>query len=527
MTTPTSTTANDGSGMVRFVLDGEVVEVPNPDPTRTVLQFLREDSGRIGTKEGCAEGDCGACTVVVAELDPTNDGIRLRAINSCIQFLPTLDGKELITVESLRSKDGTLHPVQQAMVDCHGSQCGFCTPGFVMSLFALYKTNPAPARRHIDEALSGNLCRCTGYSPIIKAAREMHRVAESRGSTGDWLTTPCGQDRGGDARHRAALLRSLERKESLAIEHAGRRFFAPRNIGEISRLLAKHPDATLLAGGTDVGLWVTKQLRELPTVIYTGNVQELKTVSVSGTHIELGAAVTLTDAMPVILRSYPELEELLLRFASPPIRNAGTLGGNIANGSPIGDSMPALLALDTVLLLRHGDDTRELPLHDFYLGYQQTARRPGELLERIRIPLPEENSVLRSYKVSKRIDQDIAAVCGAYRVRLEGARVTDARVAYGGLAATPSRAAGAEHILEGAGWNEQTVREAMAALDFDFEPITDMRASRAYRKLVAQNLLYRFFLETNQETNEETSAETGAKRAAAARVYDYGRQKLA
>jgi len=408
--------------------------------------------------------------------------------------------------------------VQQAMVDCHGSQCGFCTPGFVMSLFALYKTNPAPSRRHIDEALSGNLCRCTGYSPIIKAAEEMHRVAESRGRASDWLAAPCGQDGGADAdaRGRAAMLRSLERVDSLAIEHEGRTFFAPRNVRDMARLVAEHPDAVILAGGTDVGLWVTKQLRELQTVIYSGNVQELKDVSISGTHIDVGAAVTLTDAMPPILAHYPELEELMLRFASPPIRNAGTLGGNVANGSPIGDSMPALLALDTVLVLRHGDSTRELPLNDFYTGYQKTAKKPGEMLERIRIPLPEGNSVLRSYKVSKRFDQDITAVCGAYRLRLEGTRVAEARIAYGGLAATPSRAAGAEQVLEGGQWDERTVRQAMAALESDFEPIADMRASKAYRKLVAQNLLYRFFLETS-----------GTRETATARVYDYGRQKLA
>jgi len=513
-----ATTENETPGTVRFVLDGELIEVPNADPTRTVLQFLREDLRRIGTKEGCAEGDCGACTVVVAEPERQNDGIRVRAINSCIQFLPTLDGKELITVESLRGSDGSLHPVQQAMVDCHGSQCGFCTPGFVMSLFALYKTNSAPSRRHIDEALSGNLCRCTGYSPIIKAAEAMHRVAATRGRASDWLAAPCGRsgDADADARKRAAMLRSLERGDCLTIEHEGRKFFAPRNVRDMARLLAQHPDATILAGGTDVGLWVTKELRDLQTVIYSGNVRELKDISVSGTHIEIGAAVTLTDAMPPILEHYPELEELLLRFASPPIRNAGTLGGNVANGSPIGDSMPALLALDTALVLRRGDARRELPLTDFYLGYQKTARKPGELLERIRIPLPDGDSVLRSYKVSKRFDQDITAVCGAYRVRIEGTRVSGARIAYGGLAATPSRAAGAEHILEGAEWNEQTVRQAMAALESDFEPITDMRASKTYRKLVAQNLLYRFFLETS-----------ASRETALARVYDYGRQKLA
>jgi len=508
------------TGTVRFILDGEVIEVPDADPTRTVLQFLREDLHRIGTKEGCAEGDCGACTVVVAEPDPCDGGVRVRAINSCIQFLPTLDGKELITVESLRGKDGTLHPVQQAMVDCHGSQCGFCTPGFVMSMFALYKNNPQPSRRHIDEALAGNLCRCTGYSPIIKAANDMYRLASTRGGKSDWLSAPCGEASSSATRERAVRLRLLERTQSLKIEHEGRKFFAPRTVSELAALAAEHPDATILAGGTDVGLWVTKQLRELGTVIYTGNVAELKNLSDNGTCIEIGAAVTLTDAMPAILAHYPELEELMLRFASPPIRNAGTLGGNIANGSPIGDSMPALLVLDAQLVLRHGEKRRELSLGEFYLGYQKTGRAPGEILEQVRIPLPGTSAV-RSYKVSKRFDQDISAVCGAFRVKLDGARIAEARVAYGGLAAVPSRAAGMEHILEGAEWNEQTARDAMAALDHDFEPISDMRASSAYRKQVARNLLYRFFLETNPETNPAGS------KGAAPRVYEYGRQKFA
>jgi xanthine dehydrogenase small subunit len=515
--TMTGTPANSkqDTGTVRFVLDGEVVEVPHADPTRTVLQFLREDLGRIGTKEGCAEGDCGACTVVLAEPERHPGGIRVRAINSCIQFLPTLDGKELITVESLRGSDGRLHPVQQAMVDCHGSQCGFCTPGFVMSMFALFKTNPAPTRRHIDEALAGNLCRCTGYSPIIKAAQAMYRHASTRGGTSDWLASPCGQGNRDADRKRVTMLRSIERAVTLKIEHDGKTFFAPRSVRELAALAAEYPDATILAGGTDVGLWVTKQLRELRTVIYTGNVEELKNVSLTGTHIEIGAAVTLTDAMPAILAHYPELEELMLRFASPPIRNAGTLGGNIVNGSPIGDSMPALLVLDASLLLRHGEESRELPLADFYLGYQRNARASGEILERVRIPLPG-NSAVRSYKVSKRFDQDISAVCGAFRVKLAGSRIVAARVAYGGLAAVPSRAAGAEHILEGAEWSEQTARDAMAALESDFEPISDMRASSAYRKLVARNLLYRFYLETGR------AGDTGAPR-----VYEYGRQKLA
>lgn len=497
-------------GTVRFLLDGEAVEVRDASPTRTVLEFLREDLRRAGTKEGCAEGDCGACTVVVADTG-ADGGLRVRAVNSCIQFLPTLDGKELITVESLRGADGSLHPVQQAMVDCHGSQCGFCTPGFVMSLFALYKNHASPARREIDDALAGNLCRCTGYKPIVKAAQEMYRLAESRGKPAGWLAAPFGRETEDEAEH-AALLRSVGRGGSLRLLRGDSRYFAPRDADELAAILDEHPDATLLAGGTDVGLWVTKQLRDLPTVVYTGNVAELKRLEVSDTHLEVGAAVNLTDAMPAIVNLYPHLEELLLRFASPPIRNAATLGGNVANGSPIGDTMPALLALDATLVLQRAGASRELLLADFYVGYRKTALEPGEFLERVRIPLPADDSELRSYKVSKRFDQDIAAVCGAWRLELDGTRIADARVAYGGMAEIPKRAANCEQALVGAEWSEQTARKAMAALDSDYRPISDMRASSAYRQLVARNLLYRFWLDTSGGD--------------AARVYDYGRQKL-
>lgn len=486
---------------VRFLLDGEVHEVRGVHPSTTVLQYLRETLERRGTKEGCAEGDCGACTVVLGVLD--GERVRFRAVNSCIQFLPTLDGKALFTVESLKAPDGTLHPVQQALVECHGSQCGFCTPGFVMSLLALYKTHPAPSRREVTDALAGNLCRCTGYRPIIAAAERMYDAGRARAPGGDdTLARPCQPDAAPDPGERslAQALRSLQRTRGLALEGPGR-YYAPRTADELAARVAAHPEACILAGGTDVGLWVTKEHRDLDTLIYTGAVAELSRVAVTGEHIEAGAAASLTEFMAVVGAHYPDLGELYRRFGSPPIRNAATLAGNIANGSPIGDSMPGLIALGASLVLRRADTRRELPLEGFYRGYRETALAPGEYLETVRVPLPAAGRRFATYKVSKRFDQDISGVCAAFCVDLEGqgrdARVRAARVCYGGMAATPKRAAGCEAALAGTRWSEPAVTAAMAALDGDFEPITDLRASQAYRRRVARNLLWRFWLETS------------------------------
>ena len=491
---------------IRFVLDGELVEVRNPDPTRTVLQYLREDLRKIGTKEGCAEGDCGACTVVIVEVDRSGKQLQVRAINSCIQFLPTLDGKELITVESLRRSDGSLHPVQQALVDCHGSQCGFCTPGFVMSLFALYKNNAEPTRREIDDTLAGNLCRCTGYRPIIDAAEKMYGY---RTAKDNWLEEPYGNQSGSREKEKIALLNSAARPDMLAIDTGNQKFFSPRSVQEFASVFESYSDAVILAGGTDVGLWVTKQHQNLRTVIYTGNVEGFSTLNVTKTHIDIGAAVSLSDAMLPLVEHYPEFQELFLRFASPPIRNAGTLGGNIANGSPIGDSMPALMVVDTTLVLRRGKQTREIPLDDFYLDYQKTALEPGEFLERILVPLRHGDIQVQSYKVSKRFDQDISAICGAYALRRNGAGVESIRIAYGGLAVVPKRAVTCEAKLTGGAWNEDAVQSGIEALAVDFSPISDMRSTADYRRRVCGNLLKRFYLDSSG--------------SAQPRVYDYGR----
>ena len=482
---------------VRFLLDSEEIVLGDVSPTRTVLQFLREDIHRTGTKEGCAEGDCGACTVVLAELDESTRSLRYRAVNSCIQFVPVLDGKALITVESLAAADGQLHPVQRAMVECHGSQCGFCTPGFVMSLFALYKTNSNPSRTDVDDALAGNLCRCTGYRPIVEAAQKMNSLGADT-------------DRYADDDELTELLSTLQRQRSLMLEHDGARYFSPTNLDDLLTLLQQHPDAYILAGGTDIGLWVTKQHRDLETLIYIGNVDELRRLDVTASHIEIGAGVSVTDAVPVLTQHYPELEELFLRFGSPPIRNAATLGGNIANGSPIGDSMPALIALGASVVLHGSNGTRELAIEDFYLGYQSTERRSNEVLALIRVPMPEHGTHVRSYKISKRFDQDISAVCGAFRLQLEAGTVHEIKIAYGGVAATPKRAKACEQMLAGQDWTELSVQAAMDAMEDDYAPITDMRASAEYRLSVSKKLLYRFYLESTGRSDVDS-------------VYRYGR----
>jgi xanthine dehydrogenase small subunit len=472
---------------IRFFYRGAVHEVSGVAPTQTVLQHLREDLHCTGTKEGCAEGDCGACTVVIGSLE---DGkLEMKAVNSCIQFTPTLDGKALFTVEDLQQAGGALHPVQQALVECHGSQCGFCTPGFAMSLWGMYLKKDEggscqPSRREIDDTLSGNLCRCTGYRPIIDAARRMGELPRV-----DF-----------DREALAATLRGLQREAGTVYSFGNQTFHAPRTIDELAAARAAHPQAVLLAGSTDVGLWVTKQMRELQDIIYLGHVAELKAVREMDGMLEIGAGVTLNDAYAAICRHYPELSELQQRFASLPIRNAGTLGGNVANGSPIGDSMPWLIALGARLVLRGQGGERTLPLEDFYLGYQQKDMQPGEFVKALRIPLAHEGVntglAFRSYKLAKRFDQDISAVCAAFAFELEDGMVRSARIAFGGMAATPRRAARAEAALQGRAWNEAALDAAVDALAQDYAPLSDMRASSTYRMQAAQNLLRRFWFET-------------------------------
>jgi xanthine dehydrogenase small subunit len=470
---------------IRFFHRGRIVSVQSA-PTRSVLQWLREDAACTGTKEGCNEGDCGACTVVVAELAdaPGPDvvqGLRLRSVNACIRFLPTLDGKALLTVEDLKpAAGGQLHPVQQALVDCHGSQCGFCTPGFAMSLSACYERHceagTRPTRQALADELAGNLCRCTGYRPLLDAGQKMFDYSTVRLDT-----APIVQ-----------ALQSLRQEPALSLPG----YEAPRTLEELATLREAQPQATLLAGATDIGLWHNKQFRPLPQLLYVGEVRELQAIEQDGDVLRIGAAASLEDAWSALADAVPEVREVWLRFASPPVRHAGTLGGNVANGSPIGDGAPVLMALGATLVLRRGARERRLPLQDFYVDYMKNRLEPGEFLQAIEVPRLPPGATVRVWKISKRYDSDISAVCGAFLLALDGNRVKEARLVFGGMAAIVKHAAHAEAAVVGQPWTSATVNAAMTALARDFTPLTDQRASADYRLRVARNLLLKLWLQT-------------------------------
>ncbi|MCR9138377.1 MAG: xanthine dehydrogenase small subunit [Alphaproteobacteria bacterium] len=471
---------------IRFILNGDVVHLSDVPPALTLLDYLRLQRHMTGTKEGCAEGDCGACTVLVGRL--TGDGLVYESVNACIRFMGSLDACHVVTIEHLGGLNDRLHPVQQAMVDHHGSQCGFCTPGIVMSLYGLWLETPKADAPLIEKTLQGNLCRCTGYEAILNAARAM-------GDT----------DNGGDklvVTHEAVRDRLAQWRDGsrVDIDTSGGKVLVPGSVDDLASILEAHPEATIVAGSTDVGLWVTKHMKDIAPAVFINHLNELQSITETPEGFTFGAGVTYSDAFSIMARHYPTMGAFWDRIGGAQVRNMGTIGGNIANGSPIGDTPPPLIALGASLTLRKGSASRTLPLEDFFIDYGKQDRQPGEFVVSVHVPKLPEGEDFAAYKISKRRDEDISAVCGAFRIALDDTgTVSTARIAFGGMAATPKRAVAVETALIGQPWTEASVKAAMAAFDDDYTPLSDWRASAAYRMLASKNLLMRFHLETQGE----------------------------
>ncbi len=466
---------------ISFRLNDQIVTLDEVSASQTLLDYLRLDKFLRGTKEGCAEGDCGACTVLIGRM--VGDGLKYESVTACIRLLGSLHGCHVVTVEHLKGYDGDLHPVQRAMVDHHGSQCGFCTPGFVMSLYGLWLENPHPNRHEIEKSLQGNLCRCTGYAPIIKAAEAM---AENGLPEDDCLMA--------ERKEIIQCLKSLKTENRISMAD---QIIVPANLEDLARAIEDQPEATLVAGATDAGLWVTKFMRDISPAIFISHLEELQTIDSNANGVTLGAGVSYSDAYGPLVKHFPQLGPFWDRIGGEQVRNMGTVGGNIANGSPIGDTPPPLIVLGATLTLRGTSGNRTIPLEEFFIEYGKQDRAPGEFVEQVHIPALGKNDQFAVYKISKRRDEDISAVCGAFLLRLDEAGSVEAiKIAFGGMAGTPKRASNVEAALIGKPWNEETVAFAIEQFDQDYEPLSDWRASAKYRQQVAKNLLHRFYSET-------------------------------
>lgn len=471
---------------IRFLLNDREERLAEVAPSDTLLDHLRLKRRLVGTKEGCAEGDCGACTVLVGRREA--DGLVYEPVNACIRLLASLDLCHVVTVEHLAGPDGGLHPVQQALVDFHGSQCGFCTPGFVMSLYALWMRNPEPTVGEVETALQGNLCRCTGYHPIVKAAMAAGGYGSPR------------EDRLAAERERVlAQLAAMDDGARVEVRTGGGEVVVPAGVDDLASVLEARPGATVVAGATDVGLWITKFMRDISPAVFVGNIEGLKRIEIGTAGVTLGAGVSYDALEAVIATEFPHLADYWRRIGGWQVRAMGTIGGNIANGSPIGDSPPVLIALGATVTLRKGSDRRTMPLEAFFIDYGKQDRQPGEFVEKIFVPRAPEGSLNAAYKITKRRDEDISAVACGFQIRVSGGVVEEARLAFGGMAATPRRAPRAEAALRGEPWSEASALRAGMALAEDFDPITDWRASAEYRARVARNLLRRFWLETSEK----------------------------
>tara|TARA_Y100001960_G_scaffold317999_1_gene387095 strand:+ start:911 stop:2350 length:1440 start_codon:yes stop_codon:yes gene_type:complete len=470
------------SSIVKFVYQDQVTEVKNVDPNETLLNYIRTKLKKTGTKEGCAEGGCGACTVVLGELK--DNKINYTSVNSCIMFLPTIHGKQLIIVEDLVSKSGQLHPVQEAMVKYHGSQCGFCTPGFVMSLFSMFKSNSKFNEDLIKNTISGNLCRCTGYKPIIKAGKSLNYKNKSDQFTKDKTNT-------------IKLLKKIN-NESIVIYKKNRKYFAPRYVQELKKILKKNDNAHLLSGGTDLSLVVTKEKKDLDSIIYMNSINELNYIKNNNEYIEVGATTPLIKLENYIQKHYFDFASILKRYGSVQIRNVATVAGNIATASPIGDTLPLLLSLDAKIVLKSVKKTKVIPLSNFFIDYRKTKLKKGQFIESIRIPIFPKN-IFKAYKISKRFDDDISSVCASFNLEILNKKIKSIKIAYGGMSSIPKRARYCEKVLLNSTITEQIINRAKKSLEQDFKPISDVRASAKYRLEVAKNLLHKCFFEITQK----------------------------
>ena len=463
---------------VQFIYENKLIELENPDPNQTILNFIRDKLKKTGTKEGCAEGGCGACTIVLGELE--NKKIKYKAINSCISFTPTLHGKQLIVVENLVSQDGSYHPVQEAMAKYHASQCGFCTPGFVMSIFAMSKNKKNNNKDDIKDAISGNLCRCTGYRPIIDAAKNIKKKYSDEFYKNSKKTIN--------------LLKKIHSK-SIIIENKNKKYFAPKTINELRTVIQKNPDSDFLSGGTDLSLKVTKDRQEIKKIINLNNIKELNFIKTKNNEIIFGSTTPLIQVEKFILKYYPDFNNILRRYGSVQIRNVGTIGGNIATASPIGDTLPLLLSLNAKIIIQTKKGNKQILLNNFFIKYRKTKLKKGEFIKSIIIPI-YKNHNFKAYKISKRFDDDISSVCASFNFKIKDQRIQDVAIAYGGMAEIPKRAKNCENFLKNSKFSEDIFEKAKDLLKRDFNPISDMRASKQYRLEVAENLLIKFFIET-------------------------------
>ena len=463
---------------VQFLFSDKIFELNNPDPNQTLLNFIRTELKKTGTKEGCAEGGCGACTVVIGELK--NNNIIYKAINSCITFVPYLHGKQLLVVENLSNSNSSPHPVQDAMVKFHGSQCGFCTPGFVMSLFSMYKNHSSYSSELITDAISGNLCRCTGYRPIIDAAKSLNEIKNVDSFSKN-------------KKNFIKILKKINSK-NLSIINNGKKYFSPSNIRELKKIIQKNPKAHFLSGGTDLSLIVTKERKDIDTIIDLKSISELDFIKTSKNYIEVGAVTPLIKFEKFILKYYPDFNSVLKRYGSIQIRNVGTIGGNIATASPIGDTLPILLSLNANIIIEGKNKKKNIPIKNFFQSYRKTKLKRGEFIYSIKIPIYKKN-IFKAYKISKRFDDDISSVCASFNLQIINKKIKNIKIAFGGMAEIPKRAINCEKNLNNKNLSLTSFERAKNFLEKDFKPIDDMRATKEYRMEIAKNLLIKCFLE--------------------------------